>query len=84
MLKTSIFYNPLWKDYICTECGDLYQFYVNGKCSTCRTPEREAMQIKLTPIFEKQKQKSITYSKNYGNRKKTKRETKSVSKRKRR
>lgn len=37
MDKTSRWYNPDWKDYYCNSCGELYQFYVDGNCSGCRT-----------------------------------------------
>lgn len=36
MKKTSKWYNPDWPDYYCAKCGELYQLYVDGLCSSCR------------------------------------------------
>jgi len=75
MEKTSKWYNPEWPDYYCENCGVLYQFYVNGKCSDCRRDER----LKMAAILAKNKQiakpakrnkiKKETVIKSSGNRK---------------
>ena len=69
MNRSSKWYNPEAKEYKCDSCGVMYQFYVNGLCSVCRTPERNEMAKKLLKMRNKDKVKNIEFAKNHVKRK---------------
>ena len=68
MNKDSKFYNPEWPDYYCTSCGTLYQFYVDGLCSKCRThkpidrteEKKKNVQFKIDYVKRKQEKHNNT------------------------
>lgn len=68
----SKWYNPEYKKYNCTDCGQMYQFYVDGKCSTCMAPEQIKMAEKLAKTRNDERFSNIEFSNKHAIKKKSK------------
>lgn len=72
MDKTSKWYDPKQKEYICCNCGAMFQFKIGSgdNCMTCLKPLRDEMHKVTSNNLKAIKQANIEFKKRYEQRNK--------------